>query len=319
MAERKRGPKPAVADNKILEELLQFNLFDKEGSLLKESNPVWELAYDILDGKISRHNLYMKFFDNSNGIKTRFVEMKDEQESILQKSDSIIENEVSDTKKELRGLLSDIYYKPMILELCNKPLHLFYWWAEQIELYKDFIKVMELPVIISLFECKKKEIINKEETNKIRLCVLYSQIRETLVSFGQCMSVRTDTEFFIYFFGEWLRQKIPVPFHVTCPLSLLDAASQTFNFMDIKTYNIECYKSLINAVNRMPPCRIQLEKIPFLKYVEKIINNNFESECTRQFYFRTLVLVVLNEDFHYFESLMKNLFLLLKKKDWDEN
>ena len=143
-----------------------------------------------------------------------------------------------------------------------KQFFVTYWSPEQVELYKDILKLTNNPcsmdatgsVVIPI------KMPDRDQSNCF-LTVLCKHINKIIVPICQAISEVNDTNFYVYLLSEFLKsgaKHCPTEVVTDMGKALQNAISLTFNITSFKQYNDSCLEILKGNDHKLLKLKTQL-------------------------------------------------------------
>lgn len=288
----KRGPKPLFSYQERLDELRKHEIFDGNGDVKKESDPVWQLICNNLnanisdiDKKIKVRNIQQYVYQNRSQILSDLKANSDSCNVI----DSCTENSnviVPNAEEILLSIQNDFFYKTLIKEFTVYPFTTFHWSTEATDFISDYVpkNIFFIFAKIGSF-CKNVIAPDGLNSNKIFLYSLGTEINNKFIPICQ-FSSEDDSRLLIYrFFSECLKSSLRLPKKL-----LLDynanhyiAANSVLNVdMTYESYLTTCFSYIkFNKTNTdLPNCVIQSNVRLLIVKVKRwdcVINTSLDS------------------------------------------
>jgi len=145
--------------------------------------------------------------------------------------------------------------------------HVFFWSPEQIDLFKDVMR-LKMPLSIDATGSIVKKIIRlynngKQKSRYIFLYVAVTHIETQIIPVCQMLSEKHDTNFILYWLNYWLNsigEEYRLLEVITDRLlALQNACCLAFNNMTYKKYLENCFKLLKNETSDVPNCYIRID------------------------------------------------------------
>lgn len=108
------------------------------------------------------------------------------------------------------NLKNDVEFNMSIRDIGFDKFHVFFWSSEQIDLFKDLVK-LKMPVFIDATGSIVKKIIRlhnngKQKSGHIFLYVIVTHIGTEIIPVCQMLSEKHDTNFILYWLNYWIRR-----------------------------------------------------------------------------------------------------------------
>ncbi|XP_031778293.1 uncharacterized protein LOC107982157 [Nasonia vitripennis] len=138
----KRGPKTKITHEMRVAELKNHNIFDDNGKVKKESDPVWIIICNNLNQNdplrsLTVRNIQTYVAQNRNNVILDIKATLTDSSSNVKPQDQE-DNLKFDVEEQLLRIKNDALYKSTVREFCTYPFVLFYWSFEALNLVSLF-------------------------------------------------------------------------------------------------------------------------------------------------------------------------------------
>lgn len=303
-------PEPGTRYDDIFNVLRTLTIFDENYNLKKEKDTVWSTAVRQLY-PMKKHNLYIYVQQNRWDIQTQLVEYQypgikvkkrrgtktksKNKENLTnhENSDEDNENTSNDMQFEqhenstpdecpdeyikLIEMYYSVQYYGLIQKISIRPFSIMYWSAEQIDLYKDLVKI-NLPFSLLVYNglLTRSKMINY--TSESLFCFfLTCRFESITIRLAQLVSESLNSEFILNFCLEFVRNGIPLPSHINIGYhrGILNGVSEAFNKCSYSDFTLKCYENLIQNIDNCPLVIIHVDTFTILQII-------FEAKCFKE-------------------------------------
>ena len=136
-----------------MQDLSIFDIRGDKATLKPECGAIWSEAVKILNNDIERFNLFNRIGENRNDLQTQLLSAKKVMEISHNHSTNSKHHRatqlpiIKDLSMDLDKFLSDEHFKLLVKKLGER-IFILYWWPELIQLWLDFLKFFDSPVIL---------------------------------------------------------------------------------------------------------------------------------------------------------------------------
>lgn len=316
----KRGKKCVVSFEERIEEIRRHDIFDVDGKLKKERDPVWQVICDNIEQrdsekKINVRNLYRYVTLNLQEVLIQLNIAQDLTTVATKPTIHPLKPDERDEEAMLLKMRKNVFYTPVMREFCTSPLTVFHWTIEAIDVSKDLTS--DITYIFSLIGSFCKPFMAPDgfvSDKTISLYALGTEMSNEFVPLCQMSTEDSSVSLFSRFFSECIRSGLKVPNYL-----MLDyyrnhyiTANEVFNlYMSYEDYLVMCYNYLSKEVLELPRVIINTNISLLL-----IKMKHWKSMCTVQppsvtkFTYYSIIVLSLQENLDDFQQILQSIFVL---------
>jgi len=224
------------------------------------------------------------------------------------------------------NLKNDVEFHMSIRDIGFDKFHVFFWSPEQIDLFKDVMK-LKMPLSIDATGSIVKKIIRlynngKQKSGHIFLYVAVTHIETQIIPVCQMLSEKHDTNFILYWLNYWLNsigeEYRPLEVTTDRSLALQNACCLAFNNMTYKKYLENCFKLLKNETSDVPNCYIRIDIAHLIRSVSQWKCWKGQHKRIKDFYMRCIGLLSKIQNFSDFNNMLLSI-LIVCQTNYDES
>lgn len=312
--QKKRGQRPAVDDDTVINALKDKKIFDENGNLKKSKETVWSEVVVSFKVKVNPVSLYLRVNRNDNGILDKLqidhgiLKPIEKKKKNVKKVEVAVKEDLFQFFQDFLDLKIDPRYSKTIRKFGCVPFILLYSSTQQIDLWKMISKASSLFLVF----------VNKVGNNEnLSFYALASEINDEVIPFIQCLTDEPYVEYFESFLRESLSYNLKAPKEIVVGylVDLIDRTSIAFNECSLDKYNEMCFNNIRlqtstehHRNNPLPKVLIRVDKLEFLKVIDDW--DCLSDKNLKKFFMCCVILLTEIESFDLFKETACNIMML---------
>ena len=208
---------------------------------------------------------------------------------------------------ELHGIIQNI---------SPRRFHHTYFLPEQMELFKDFVKFTDSPVVLLVLQNIVSKVTMKNYGSRdIYLICFAAKVDNEVINFTQTLTEKMESHFIINFCHSYLRQlcKDPPPSVIVIQYVpfLLNGVSFAFNCLSFYEQNLQYLRFLLKQVSVLPNTFIQIDILSLILAVDSQAYFKDKIEAVKHFFIKCIIYLSTLDNLSNFEETVTNILILI--------
>lgn len=310
-----------VEKPKIFNIVKNYPIFDENGSLKTETNPVWEniLKYhneDLLF--MQKKNLHHKIFYNLGNIKVDLLKhFKIEPNATKKQKERLNNDSIGfDVYHEINKLKFCEKYHSVIRIFQSEPFNCTYWYPEQKQLCLDFGKYFDINELtfFMLPKVMKNVVIGNFTSNDVFLIIISTKIENLVCPLYQTVTDEANNDVFISkFIREIVKDGLAPPTSICIMLSFphVNAACHILNQCSFEKYLERVFEQIIRKNSSTVFTYLHVDLMHVLIAIQHF---KFDTDAAKKFFTFAIIYLSKLDDIEKLTEDFKNLWTLFQER-----